>query len=76
VQGPFDPKRNVPLIDLGSVREMLVCIRDDLQRIPGLARAADLLGLTLAEIDVAERRRLAPVPCSIMDARLRPRRRH
>jgi hypothetical protein len=29
VQGPFDPKRNVPLIDLGTVRDMLSYIRDD-----------------------------------------------
>lgn len=76
MQGPFDPKRNVPLIDLGTVREMLAYIRDDLQRVSGLERAVDLLSSVLAEVDVAERRRLATVPRSIMDARLLPRRRH
>jgi hypothetical protein len=76
VRGPFDPKRNVPLIDLGTVREMLACIRDDLQRVPGLERAAALLGSASAEIEVAERRRLAPVPSSIVDARLPSRSRH
>ena len=34
VQGPFDPKRNVPLIDLGTVRDTLAYIRDDFQRVP------------------------------------------
>ena len=42
-----DPKRNTPMIDLGTVRETLAYIRDDLQRVPGLERAAELLGSAL-----------------------------
>lgn len=76
VQGPFDPKRNVPAVDLGTVREVLGFIRDDLQRVPGLERAAELLSSALAEVDTAARRRLAPVSGSIMDARQLRRRRH
>ena len=73
MQGPFDAKRNVPLIDLGAVRETLAYIRDDLQRVPGLERAAELVASALGEIRAAERRRL---PRSILDAWLMPRRRH
>ena len=76
MQGPFDPRRNVPLIDLGTVREMLACIRDDLQRVPELERAAEALGAALAEIEAAQRRRLASVPRSILDTRRPARRRH
>ncbi len=74
--GPFDRKRNVPLIDLGTVRETLACIRDDFQRVAGLQRAAELIGSALAEIEAAERRRLAPIPRSVLDMRLLTRRRH
>jgi hypothetical protein len=73
VQGPFDAKRHVPLIDLGTVRETLAYIRDDLQRVPDLERAAELVASALGEIAAAERRRL---PRSILDAWLMPRRRH
>lgn len=76
MRGPFEPKRNVPLIDLGTVREALAYIRDDLGRVPGLERAAELIATAVAEIDAAERRRLAPIPCSVLDARPRLRRRH
>jgi len=41
VRSTFDPKRNTPLIDLGTVREMVAYIRDDLRRVPGLERATD-----------------------------------
>lgn len=76
MRGPFDPKRNVPLIDLGTVRETLAYIRDDLQRVPGLERAAELIATALAEVEAAERRRLAPIPRSVLEARLLARRRH
>ena len=76
VQGPFEPKRNVPLVDLGSVRETLAYIREDLQRVPGLERAAEHLVSALAEVEAADRRRLAPIPRSVLEARLRARRRH
>jgi hypothetical protein len=50
VQGSIDPKRNVPLIDLGTVRDTLAYIRDDLQRVHGLECAAELIAAALAEI--------------------------
>jgi hypothetical protein len=43
VKGPIDPKRSVPLVDLGTVRDTLAYIRDDFQRVPGLERAAELI---------------------------------
>jgi len=73
VKGPFDAKRNVPLVDLGTIRETLAYIRDDLARVPGLEGAARLIASALDELSTAERRR---VPTSIIDARLRPRNRH
>ncbi len=76
VRSTFDPKRNTPLIDLGTVREMVAYIRDDLRRVPGLERATELLGSVLAEVEAAERRRLAPIPRSILASRLLPRRKH
>jgi hypothetical protein len=66
----------VPLIDLGTVRETLAYIRDDCQRVPGLERTAELLAAALAEVEAAERRRLAPIPRSVLEARLLARRRH
>ena len=74
--GPFEPKRNVPLVDLGTVRDTLAYIRDDLQRVPALERAAELIDAALSEIRAAERRRLAPIPLSILDTRLLPPRKH
>jgi hypothetical protein len=76
VQGPFDPKRNVPLVDLGTVRDTLTYIRDDFQRVPALERAAELIGAALAEVVAAERRRLAPIPHSVLETPLQPRRKH
>ena len=76
MQGPIDPKRNVPLIDLGTVRDTLAYIRDDLQRVPGLECAAELIASALAEIAAAERRRLAPIPRSVLETRLLQRRKH
>ena len=73
VKGAFDAKRNVPLVDLGTIRETLAYIRDDLARVPGLEQAAELIASALGELTTAERRRL---PQSILDACRRPRRRH
>jgi hypothetical protein len=70
VKGPFDAKRNVPLVDLGTIRETLAYIRDDLARVPGFEGAARLIASALDELSTAERRR---VPRSILEARLRPR---
>ena len=70
MQGPIDPKRDVPLIDLGTVRDTLAYIRDDLQRVPGLECAAKLIASALAEVVAAEGRRLAPIPRSVLETRL------
>ena len=69
-------KPNIPLVDLDTIRETLAYIRDDIQRVPGLDRAAERLTAALAEIAAAERRRLAPVSHSIIDARPVLRRKH
>jgi|RhiMethySRZTD1v2_1073278.scaffolds.fasta_scaffold42068_3 hypothetical protein len=76
MRSSLDLKRNGPLIDLGTVRETLAYMRDDFKRVRSLERAAELLSLALAEIEAAERRRLAPIPGSILDAARLPRRRH
>jgi hypothetical protein len=61
------------LVDLGTIRETLAYIRDDLARVPGLERAAEMIGSALGELETAEGRRL---PRSILLAYLRPRNRH
>jgi hypothetical protein len=73
VQDSFDAKPNAPLVDLGTIRETLAYIRDDLARVPGLERAAEMIGSALAELETHEGRRL---PRSILLAYLRPRNRH
>jgi hypothetical protein len=69
-------KPSVPLVDFDTIRETLTYIRDDIQRVPGLEKAADRLTAALAEIAAAERRRLAPVSHSLIDARVIMRRKH
>lgn len=76
MRDPFDPKRNVTLIDLETIRDTLIFIRDDLQRLPELARAAALVNSALAEIETAERRRLKPIPLSLLEAHKHLRRKH
>lgn len=73
---PLHHKPSVPLVDFDTIRETLAYIRDDIQRVPGLEKAADRLTAALAEIAAAERRRLAPVSRSVIDARLVLRRKH
>jgi len=73
---PLQQKPNMPLIDLDTIRETLLYIRDDVQRVPGLEAAAEHLTAALDEITAAERRRLAPVSSSIIEARFVPRRKH
>ncbi len=65
-----------PLVDFETIRETLTYIRDDIQRVPGMEKAADRLTAALAEIAAAERRRLAPISHSVIDARLVLRRKH
>lgn len=73
---PLQHKLNMPLVDLETIRETLLYIRDDMQRVPELEKAAEHLTLALGEVTAAERRRLAPVSSSIIDARFVPRRKH
>lgn len=73
---PLHHKPSVPLVDFDTIRETLTYIRDDIQRVPGLEKAADRLTAVLAEIAAAERRRLAPISHSVIDARLVLRRKH
>jgi hypothetical protein len=73
---PLQQKPNMPLVDLDTIRETLLYIRDDMQRVPGLEGAAEHLTAALGEITAAERRRLAPVSSSIIEARFVPRRKH
>ena len=76
MQTPSDPKRNSPVLDLGTLREVLAHIRDDLHRVPGLEGAARLIGEGLAEMEAAERRRLTSVPGAITNGRRPAVRRH
>lgn len=69
-------KPQMPLVDLDTIRETLLYIRDDLQRVPGLERAAEKLTAALGELTAAERRRLAPLSQSVIEARFLPRRKH
>lgn len=73
---PLQRRPNIPLVDLDTIRETLVYIRDDIQRVPGLEKAAERLNSALAEIAAAERRRMAPISHSVIDARLLLRRKH
>ncbi len=54
-----------PAIDLRTVRETLVYMRDDMGRVPGLEQASEALDTAIAEIDKAQasttpRARIAP----------------
>jgi hypothetical protein len=73
---PLQRKPNVPLVDLETIRETLLYIRDDIRRVPGLEKAAERLTATLAEIAAVERRRMAPLFGSGIHASLLPRRKH
>ena len=66
----------MPALDLGTVRRTLTYIRDDIARVPGMERAADLLGSVIAEVDTAGRRHLVAPTRSLIDARGFQRRGH
>ena len=40
---PLHHKPIVPLVDFDTIRETLIYIRDDIQRVPGMEKAADRL---------------------------------
>jgi hypothetical protein len=73
---PLRHKPLVPLVDLDTIRETLVYIRDDIQRVPGLERAAEGLTEALEELAAAERHWLSPLTFSRIEARFLPRRKH
>ncbi|MEO1207705.1 MAG: hypothetical protein AAFV45_15365 [Pseudomonadota bacterium] len=51
-----------PSLDLATVRDTLSYMRDDMRRIPALARAADALDDALVELTVAEQSEPAKLP--------------
>lgn len=64
----------IATIDLETVRETLLYMKDDLRRDPALARAADAIEAALAEIDRAQRSTSAAPPSSVNGfARFLPR---
>jgi hypothetical protein len=44
-----------PLMDLSSVRRNLTPIKNDLEQVPALAKAASAMETVIAELDAAER---------------------
>ena len=64
------------LVDLDTMRETLMYIRDDMRRVPGLEKAVDRLTAALGEIAAAEARRLSPMTESFIKVRLPLRRKH
>lgn len=61
-----------PTLDLATVRETLLYMKDDLRRVPNLAKAAQALETAIAEIEKAERTS-KPVSYSPIVARFLPR---
>lgn len=64
-----------PAIDLGTVRDTLTYMHDDMSRVPGLEKVAVALQSAIAEIDAVERS-VRPATLAPIDlARFLPRRR-
>ena len=61
-----------PLIDLATVRETLLYMKDDTRRVPDLARVTAAIEAAIAEIDKAEKSK-APVSYTPLTARFLPR---
>ena len=61
-----------PTLDLATVRETLLYMKDDLRRVPDLARAAQALETAISELEKAERTS-KPVSYSPFAARFLPR---
>lgn len=64
-----------PTIDLSTVRETLVYMRDDARAVPGLEQVAASLDAAIGEVDAAEAKlapvRLTPIASRFLPARLR-----
>ena len=61
-------------IDLATLRETLHYMKSDADRVPGLEEVSKALGVTLTEINRAERK-LAPPDLTPISAKFLPRRR-
>jgi hypothetical protein len=61
-----------PSVDLSTVRETLLYMRDDARSVAGLERVAVALDAALDEVDAAEQRRQPAVPASPVASRFLP----
>ncbi len=65
-----------PVIDLATVRETLVYMRDDARAVPGLEQVAQSLDDAISKVDAAEAKlqpvSLSPIASRFLPARLRP----
>ncbi|MDX2307539.1 MAG: hypothetical protein NW216_04805 [Hyphomicrobium sp.] len=63
-----------PSLDLGTVKETLLYMRDDARAVPGLEKVSAALDEAIREIDVAERRsNLKALPTRFEPVRFLPR---
>lgn len=62
-----------PAIDLSTVRETLIYMRDDARAVPGLEHVAASLDAAIGEVDAAEAK-LKPVSLSPIESRFLPMR--
>jgi hypothetical protein len=67
------PRR--PLLDLETLRETLIYMRDDLKRVPGFETTAAALTTAIQELDLADQRK-QPIAIDILRARFLPAKRH
>lgn len=65
-----------PEIDLATVRETLIYMRDDARAVPGLEQVAQSLDAAIRDVDAAEAKlqpvSYGPVASRFLPARLRP----
>ncbi len=62
-----------PAIDLATVRETLIYMRDDARAVPGLEHVAASLDAAIGEVDAAEAN-LKPISLSAIESRFLPMR--
>ncbi len=62
-----------PAIDLATVRETLIYMRDDARAVPGLEHVAASLDAAIGEVDAAEAA-LKPISLSPIESRFLPMR--
>lgn len=65
-----------PSIDLATVRETLIYMRDDARGVPGLEKVAQSLDAAIQDVDVAQAKltpvSYSPIASRFLPARLRP----